>query len=61
MAYKKTISSEMEKSRRSRQKGIFRYQKIQFKLNYYVTIVGFTHDLCVISDLTYIITHKNFV
>ena len=29
-------------------------------LNHYLTIIEFNHELCVISDLTYIITHKSF-
>ena len=29
-------------------------------LTHYLTIKEFTHELCVISDLTYIITHKTF-
>ena len=28
-------------------------------LNHYLTIIEFIHELCVISDLTYIITHKS--
>jgi len=33
---------------------------ISIILTHFLTIKKFTHELCVISDLTYIITHKSF-